>query len=312
MISIGSSLSRIASVCSLVLLFSSAARAEPVCVAGTRVFLQPPPEFVPATEFQGFAMPDLGATIVVREIPQSFDEYREHFSHEAIEGRGLSVREHGRLRIDSFEGLLVRATDASAEIPYEAWMLIFGNLQGSVMIVASYPEANAFEFRTGVHDALVSAEWQPTTEIPDFEGLGFEVEESKRLKISTRFPDALVLTEDGRGRSGSDSPILVISRSSGRFDFGNLEEFSRQQLEATEVVKELTAIEGTLKSVAGMPGYEITAKGTEARTRAPLHIYQLVLGERGRVYIIQGFVGPSRAREFVPEFRAVAESLQPE
>lgn len=303
--------SRLAGALGVMLIALSSVHAEPVRVPGTRLSLEPPPGFVPGTQFQGFMLPDVGATIVVQEIPQPFEDYRKNFSREAIEARGMSVREHGRLTVDSFDALLVRAIESTREEGHEAWMLVFGDIRGSVVLIAAYPAADAFEFRTDIHDSLLSSRWDRSMEISDFEGLGFEIEESRRLKISSRFPAALVLTEDGRGRTNMDSPILVVSSAAGRFDFGNLEEFSRQQLAQSDVAEEITGVQGSLKSVAGMPGYEIVAEGVEPRSGASLSLYQLIVGEKGRVYIFQGFVGPSRARDFIPEFRAVAESFRP-
>jgi hypothetical protein len=59
-----------------------------------------------------------------------------------------------------------------------------------------------------------------------------------------------------------------------------------------------------------MPGYEITARGVEPKSGTAMTVYQLVLGEAGDVFIVQGFVGDSQARTFLDEFREVGESLR--
>lgn len=302
----------LASIMGLGALFIPASlAAEPERIPGTRVSIEVPDGFIPATGFQGFMHPDRGASITVSEVPQPFDMYRQNFSREAIEDRGMSVREHGRLTVDSFDGILVRGIDATGETAYEAWLLVFGDLRRSVMIIASYPERQAAGFRVEARDALLSVQWEPAMDLDPMEGLDFEIEASRRLRISGKFPDTLILTEEGRGRTSVDAPFLVVSSRPGRFDFGNLEEFSRQQLDQIDIIEQPTVVEGKLKSVAGMAGYEITAEATESRSGTPLGVYQLVLGEKGAVFIVQGFVGADRAPEFLPEFRAVAESLRP-
>ncbi len=291
-------------------MLSSRVIAEVERIPGTKVSIAAPVDFVPATEFQGFTMPGRGASIVVYEIQQPMRAYKENFTPEAIEQRNLTFAESNRLTVDSYDGLLVRATDATGDLEYEVLMLVFGEIRRSVVLLATYPKRDAFEFRTRVSESLMSAEWDPGLVVPTQEGLPFEIDESSRLKISSRFPDTLIFTEGGRERTSMESPILVVRSTEGLFDFGNLEAFSLEQIENSEVVEELADLKGTLKSVDQMPGYEMTAHGIEPRSGASLTIYQLVLGEEGSIFILQGFVGDSQSRTFLDEFRKVAESLR--
>lgn len=282
-----------------------------VRIPGTRISLEAPPGFSPATEFQGFEKRDQGASIQVTEIGVPFASYRETFSREALSGRSLYLAESGRWSIDGLDGLLLRVSDAADSRAFEAWILVFGDGGQSTLIVGTYPREYATHLGPAIRRSVLTATRDPVVEIGTFEGLPFEVEETRTIKIATRMSDAVILTPGGvPGRVNPGDAFLVARTISGPFDFGNFESASQEHLEKTGLISDLTHVRGNLTSVDGMTGYELTADARDARDGTPLVVYQLIVGEGQRQFQILGLVGESQASKFLPEFETVARSLR--
>jgi hypothetical protein len=306
------SLRRIAIALSFAMLaMATQGRAEAVRVPGTRISLEAPADFIPSTEFQGFEKRDQGASIQVTEIGVPFASYRGTFSREALEARSLYLAESGRWSIDGLDGLLLRVSDASGSRAFEAWILVFGDGGQSTLIVGTYPREYATHLGPAIRRSVLTATRDPGVEIGTFEGLPFEVEETRTIKIATRMSDAVILTPQGvPGRVNPEDAFLVARAISGPFDFGNFESASREHLEKTGLLSDVTNLRGTLASVDGMTGYELTARARDARDGTPLVVYQMIVGEGQRQFQILGLVGESQASKFLPEFETVARSLR--
>lgn len=285
--------------------------AESIRVPGTRVSLEPPDEFQSASEFQGFERRELGASILVSEIPVPYATYRETFSREALERRSLFLEESGRWTVDGQDALLLRVSDASGGRAFEAWVLVFGNGQQSVLIFGSYPRDYAASLGPAVRRSVLSAQWDAAAEIGPFEGLPFEVEPTRELQLAGRMPDSVILTADGvAARAEPEDAFLVAGTAAGAVDFGTFESASREHLENSGLVTDIRDIRGRLASVDGLSGYELTAKALDAREGTPLVVYQLLLGEGQRRFHVMGFVGEGQAARYLPEFEAVAHSFR--
>ncbi|MCK7511417.1 MAG: hypothetical protein MZV70_50120 [Desulfobacterales bacterium] len=78
----------VAAICAC-LLIPGAAAGERQRVAGTRVTIEPPAGFSPAEQFPGFLRADIGASIMVTELPGSAAEVREGMTEEGLAARGM-------------------------------------------------------------------------------------------------------------------------------------------------------------------------------------------------------------------------------
>jgi hypothetical protein len=74
----------------------------------------------------------------------------------------------------------------------------------------------------------------------------------------------------------------------------------------------ITAVTTTTPiSIDGLDGYEIVADAQDASSGTPLAMYQVMLFDNNRSYIlIQGLVGANVRAEYLPEFRSMARSFK--
>ncbi len=292
-----------------VLLLAMPARAERI--AGTRVSLEPPAGFEAASQFPGFQRTEIGASILVNEVQGPVAELRQGLAREPLALAGITLVDSSEVRVNEREALLLRVSQSAGGGRFEKWMLVFGEGERSVLVLATYPESSAPELREPLRQAVLSTRWQPTAEVDPLEGLDFRFEISGDLVLANRMANLVMLTENGApGAVAPGDPLLLLGASIAESDLSNVEAFARLRLGQTAQIRDLDRIEGSAATLDGLPAYELTAHAVDEASGEPLRIYQLVLAHGGRYLLAQGFVGPARADTYLPQFRTISRTLR--
>lgn len=297
----------------LVLSFAlvAGAGAQPQNVAGARVALEPPAGFTPSPRFPGFEHEASGSSILIAELPrEAFDELRAGFTAENLGARGVTLRETEAARIGGSEGVLLAVSQNAHGTAFDRWIGLFATDSASVIVTATYPSAAAAELAASMRQAVLSARMREGA-VDVFEGLAFRLTESPRLKIAERVANMLMLTETGDlSQTQLGAPYLMVAGSLSPGPMDDVEAFSRGRIGQTDGIVDVANLAGTAVTIDGIAGYELVADAREEDTSRPVRIYQVVLPEGSDYVIVQGIVATNRAAEWIPEFRAVAQSLR--
>lgn len=288
----------------------AAAHAQPQPVLGTHVVLYPPADFIPSERFTGFQRAELLASIVVTEMDVPYAEMDSELTSERMREAGMVVHSDQVFPVDGEAGRVVSVTQDVDGVPFDKWMLMFGNDSSLTMVVGSYPQSSADSLAQPVRLAVLSARRVTMHSADPFAGLPFRITPGPRLRIADRMSHALGLNETGTlPNPEPESPFLVVGVSHNEVDLSDLEAFARTRLEQTSSIEGLRNVTGSPVTIDGAPGWEIFADAANM-DGVPLKVYQVVLSE-GRHYILfQGFVGADRADSFLPEFQSIARSLR--
>lgn len=284
--------------------------AQTVRIPGTRVTLESPPGFSLAQQFPGLQRAELGASIMITEIPAPYTKMKDGINAEGLASRGISVTAVETVSVAGREGVLMAGRQTAQGVVFEKWMLLFGDAQNSVMVMATFPLEVADQLSDQMRAAVVSSQWAPNFEVGVFEGLVFRVEPTDKLHISSRVSNLLLLAKPGhKGVVPPQDPFMVVGTSLSEVAIDDVESFARARLKQTAQVSDIELQSGRSVSVNGMRGYEVVASAKDARSGEPLLVYQAVLLEQDRYFILQGFVGSERGEEYLAEFRAVTDTL---
>lgn len=292
------------------MLVSSTAVADRVRVPGTDVRMDPPAGFTPAERFPGFQAADRRASIVVTEIEGPVSEIRDGMTRPNLASRGMTLVEKQVINVDGQEALLLRVTQAARGVRFSKWMLVGGTSERTIMVVGTFP-ADAADLSGPIRRALMSVSWAGQTKKDLFEGLNFRVDPTTGLRLASRMGNMLVLTESGKLDGGDRSmAVLVVGPSLSDVKIDDLEAFSKERATQTDRLEMIRNIQGTMTRVDSLPGYELTAVGTDPQTHRSVALYQLLLADAGGYYLGQGFVESSRMEDVVPTFRRVMTSFR--
>lgn len=293
------------------MLFPCAAFAERCRVPGTHVTIEPPAGFSPAEQFPGFYRADIGASIMVTEMPGSFGEVRKGMTKEGLATREMILLESQTVQVDGREALLLKVRQQAAGAEFLKWFLVAGDERGTTLVVGTFPSSSAKALSAPVRLAVLSAAWDRAAKVDVFEGLLYRLEPTAKLKIANRMNNMILLNETGSpGPLGLGEPFYIAGNSVTDIDIPDLQAFSQARAVQTVNLSEVRNVRGRPIKIDGLDAYELLADATHQRTNTPIQLYQVIAPADGTFFIIQGFVEPGRAVEFLAEFRRVTDSFR--
>jgi hypothetical protein len=294
------------------LLFPAALVAQPREVVGTRITLEPPAGFTPAERFPGFGQEETLASIMVTELSGPFDEVVAGLTAERLAGGGMTLRSADSLTVGGRPGRLLSITQPLDGVPFEKWVLVFGDSSETAIVTGSYPREASATLSDPVRQAVLSARRSGRPVGDPFEGIGFHIEPGSRLRIAERMGNMLALNETGRlPNDGAASPFLVVGLSISEENLADLEAFSRQRVTRIGNAMEMREVtRGGPVTIDGATAYELFADAVDTESAIPIKVYQVIVAEGNHYILFQGFVGADRAAEFIPEFQAIVRTLR--
>jgi hypothetical protein len=287
-----------------------AASAQSVRVPGTKVALTPPPGFSPARQYPGFEQPASQASIMITELPGGAPEMLGALTPQALATRGMILLAAHDETINGSPARLMNLRQKADAADSLKWMLIGGNQTMTIMIVGTYPAASPASVGAAIQQALLSTTW--TTAEPDpFEGLPFRITPTSRLKLAQRMSNMIMLTESGTiGSPDSMDSLYLAGHSIGQGRIADVRRFSERRAAQTTLAKAVDNFAGRGILVGGLDAYELEADATDARTGAPLRLYQVIVPDDTGYYILQGLSRSERAGELLGEYRSVTASFR--
>lgn len=285
--------------------------ADHAFIPGTGVALIPPPGFKLSESSPGYESADQKARIFVSEVPVPAATMQEAIMSAGGSGEGLTLIGTEHARISGRAALLINMTQSVSGAVFEMWLAVFGDSSQTVRIEAIFPQSSTPLLSQAIKQSLLSARWEPTHELSQFDALPYRLTWLGSLKIAERIMTTIVLTKDGTLDSISPgNPYLVVGASRGRVNSTGIVPLAHQRLGQLEAVTGLTNIEGHAVDVAGLPAYELTADARDAETDEPVLVYQMLALDADVYFEVQGVVGGAHATRYVSEFRRIAASLQ--
>jgi hypothetical protein len=293
------------------LLFPCIVLAERHRVPGTRVTIEPPAGFSPAEQFPGFYRADIGASIMVTELPGPYGEVRKGMTKEGLATRGMVLLESQAVRVDGREGLLLQVQQQAAGVDYLKWFLVAGDARGTTLVVGTFPSSAATSLSAPVRLAVLSAAWDRQVNVDLFEGLLYRLEPTAKLKIANRMNNMILLNETGSpGPLGPGEPFYIAGNAVAQMGIPDLHAFSHARAVQTATISEVRNVRGRPIKIDGLDAYELLADATHKASGTPIRLYQVIAPADGTYFIVQGFVEPGRAAEFLAEFRRVTDSFR--
>jgi len=279
-------------------------------VAGTRVSMIKPEGFNPSSQFRGFDRQDIGASIVVVEIPGPYSQVTSKFTADGLRAGGIILRKQENVTIGGKTGMLLDVTQVAGQLQVEKWILVFGTEQESTLITATMLQDHAGELSAALRTALLSTTVS-TGPVDLLAGMDFTITTSDQLKLTQAPGKMLAFTKDGVMPSKSvEDPLFIAVKTPVTTPIADLEQAALQRLQQTATTK-INSIESKQPiEIAGLKGFEIEALGQHTGSGAPLAVYLVLMADSESLVMMQGLVGASQRQTFLPQFKAMARSYQ--
>lgn len=255
-------------------------------VAGTKCSLIPPAGFTTATTFSGFQEKASGASIMINEMPASYNVVVNGFTEDALKTRGMTLTGKSTIQLRGSESTLLRVTQPANGTTYTKQILILQYAAGTVLVNGTYPFA-AKEMDSLMKKSLLSIVYDSAQQLNLEATVPFQISVAHTaLKPAKYISGSLLYTPDGQ--LPGTQPSFVVGGSFSRMDIPDRLTFVKERLKNLPG-GESSAIQKVAEvNIDQMPGYEIIAQ-KESKTSSPELVYLVMLfSNQGEYYVMVG------------------------
>ena len=278
------------SICLFILLligqYSIAQTKDLQKVSGTKCSLIPPLGFVASSTFSGFQDNESGSSIMINEIPASYQTIVDGFTADALKVRGMTLISKQNVNLNNLTATFVEVKQPANGITYLKQLLIFGDAKHTVLVNGIYPEA-AKAMAPKIKAALFSTVYDPSQNENPLAAVPFTIDvDQTNLKLVKYISGSLLYSVDGK--IPTETPTLIVGNSIAKVPATDQKRYAEERLKKLpggdkSIIKATTEI-----TIGNLKGYEIVANGF-AKNNVPELMYQVMLfNDKGDYYIIVG------------------------
>jgi hypothetical protein len=289
---------------------ASQQQAARVRVKGTRVSLVPPGGFTEATRFHGFQQEETSASIMVTEFPSTYAEVLEGFTVEALATRNMKPLSRKPVKVGGHAGQLLHLAQTAKDVAYLKWVLVLGDASATLVVTATWREQDTKALSRPLESAVRSTRWQRDAS-PTSAPVLFTLKALPGLKEAWRMQSTAIYTRDGKLPNGpAEAPLLIVSPSLGTTEVEDVEAFNLARLRLAPGAADITVESSAPLTVDGMKGHEAVARAKHPATSKAVTLYQALLVNDGRYFLLQGRVGEADRATYLEHFKTVTRGLQ--
>jgi hypothetical protein len=281
-----------------------------VDVPGTHIAMVPPAGFELSGSFDGFEH-ESGASIVVLELPGSYDEVIPGMTDEGFAGQGITVTSRSDVTIEGRPAVLVEGTQTTQGLEFGKVLLVAGEGELTIVLTGNYPIAEE-ALGAAIREAELSLSIDPERTIDPQASLTFSIVPEPPLRFAGAFVNAAIYNTSGTVPSADvDEPFFIVAPSLGGAVPGDLEAFALKRLVETATITDIQVETTKSITIAGRPGIEHVAKAVRASGSGEVVVYQVLLGGGDDYILMSGICDADRSVECLAMFAATAKTYEP-
>jgi hypothetical protein len=296
----------------LVCLTTSAVKADPVAIPGSRVQMEPPPGFEPADRFQGFASLETGASIMVTEMPTGAKQMLANMTAAELRKGGMTLLDRDDRAFDGLDGAMVRIAQNAQGQEWLKQMAVFGDEKTTYMVVASYPKDSDEELVAAITTSLTGLQVSDAPANPE-EALLFQLTPSGDMKLAMAMSGTAMYSKGGvRVGKNHSAPAFVVgpAATAGLVQLERTAAFAETRLKQTATIRDIAVRETAALDVDGLSGFETTASAIDDDSSAELFVYQALLFDEKGYFLMQGIGRRADEKRYLPIFKQMSRSFK--
>lgn len=255
-------------------------------IPGTKCSLIPPNGFVASSSFSGFQNNKLGASIMVTEMPGSFQTISEGFTSDALKTRGMTLIDKQTLDHNNSKAILIQVSQQANGATFLKQILIFGDSKKSVMVNGIYPEVNKY-IETEIRKSLLSTSYNENQNDNALDAVKFEIDVGGTdFKLAKYMAGSLIYTTDGL--IPTEKPSLIVGNSIAKISTENQKQYSIDRLKKLPRGESIAVVDINPIQIDNLRGYEIVGSGKSKDSKDELTYQVMLFDSTGDYFIIIG------------------------
>lgn len=276
-------------------------------IAGTHCSLLPPEGFIVSSDFSGLQQNETGASIMITEIPASYQSIVAGFTADALKTRGMHLVNKEVVDFNNAEATYYTLTQQVNGLTYHKQMLVFGDDNQTVLLNGIYPEASK-GIENVIKEALFSTVFNQSQNDNPLDAAKFSVNtDDTDFKPVKYIAGSVLYSTDGK--IPTQKPTLIVGNSIAKVSVSNRKEYAEKRMKGLPDGKLFDIKQVNEITIDDLNGYEIIATLDEQHT-SPSLIYQVMLFDHKDEYFI--IVGQTQENHehYLAAFKKVAKTFK--
>ncbi len=282
---------------------------------GTRLSLELPASFAPATEFAGFLDRPRNISVTVVELPGAkYDQALATLTPTEAAKQGMVLGAQDKVEKLGKRAVIVRATQQIRTISFDRWILLVdaGTFSAAITLTAEHrtPASLSDQDAVGLLKTLQildKPEGDPLANLP------FTAQPSKRLgEIAVLAGTTLQFSDKSAPITDSTDPIgLIVTAITQTVPPDQYEAFARGAVKALDGLMVKDVLEAKSAKIGDLPAIEIRAVGGYPNSPKARQILATLVFTQTQVFLVLGAAPEDKFADYLPEFREITASFKP-
>lgn len=277
-----------------------------VIISGTKCSILPPKDFLVSTSFSGLQNIEKGASIMINELPTSYQYMSDNITADALKAKGMMLISKKIIEFNNSKATFFVVRQEENGVKYLKQLLIFGDETVTVMVNGIYPEKNK-SIAEEIMNSILSVSYNVNQNDNPLATIGFEIDVSDTdFKFTKYFSGTILYTIDGK--IPTDKPVLMVGNSLSKVTPKDYKQYSIERLKKmpngeNTILKSVNSI-----TIDNIEGYEIVATNKNENLQEEI-IYQVMLyTDNSDYYMIVGIASEDKD-ENLKLFKDIAKTF---
>jgi hypothetical protein len=289
------------------------AAAEPIAPPGSRIALVPPAGFTIAHGFSGFENKDIGASIVLTELPGgAFAEVRSGVTPEALATRGVLRVSPIAVPAAAYEHVAIRGEQQTGGILHDKWILFFDGGSFVGIVTANVPRHDPTALSEPAAVAMLASARIVAPAGDAVAALPFTFDPGARFRHRTALAGrSALLSETPPPQKHHEATMTIAVVADRPVPPAEQQRFGLALLRGLKALEVRSVVEAEPIAVAGMSGFEYLADARSPGSGESVRLLAAALFTERSGYVLIGAAAPAVFDAAVPDFRSVIASFRP-
>ena len=291
----------------LLSLFLFVSGQQHVKLPGTKWSLVPPTGFIVSPSFSGVHNQQLQSSIMINEVPGSYQTVVDGFTANALKSRGMNLIDKQTIDFNNTKATILKVQQNAGGMSFLKHILVFQNIDQVVLINGIYPETGK-EAESEIKTSMFSFKYNPSQSENPLDAALFSIDVSGTdFKLIKYMSGSLVYSTDGK--MPTEKPTFIVANSIGKVTVQHQKAFAHDRLRKLPRGELNQVQQNNEVEINNLKGIEIIAHG-KTRNNGTELVYQVILfDDSGYYYLIIG-----KAKEefdkYLQSFRRIVKTFK--
>ncbi|MCU7615902.1 hypothetical protein NZ698_01725 [Chryseobacterium sp. PBS4-4] len=254
-----------------------------VSVSGTKYSMIPPEGFEKSQSFSGFQHTESGSSIMINELPASYEDLVKEFTSEALKSKGMNLLDKTIIDFNGSKANVFKITQVANGKIYLKQLLVFGDQTKTVLVNGIYPEINK-NLEESIKKSILSTIYNSEQNVDPANVVSFSVDiADSGFKFIKYMSGSLLYSIDGK--IPTDKPTIIVGNSISKISVKDFKKFAEDRFRSLPGAKDAVFKNVNKITIDNLNGYEIIAEVSEKEDQ-PQMIYQTILFNEDSGYFI--------------------------